>query len=148
MNFNSSHGSFFEVVIMWLVQTFQLFKHFFHHFFLCLILILVTVVEYSFLEAVCGASLIMLHSNAIIFYYLMFNSIKNSSISSVQHFSLIFAIALVLYTAYLYMIRPRNLQDHMYTFITLLCFGYMLTPVIRFVLLHLLKFNYHFKCHR
>ncbi|EJW84079.1 hypothetical protein WUBG_05010, partial [Wuchereria bancrofti] len=91
----------------------------------------ITVVEYSFVEAVCGASLVMLHSNAIIFYYLVFDSIKNSSISSVQHFSLIFAIALILYTIYLYMIRPRNLQDHFYTFITLLCFGYVLTPVIR-----------------
>ncbi|CAG9531541.1 unnamed protein product [Cercopithifilaria johnstoni] len=91
----------------------------------------ITVVEYSFVEAVCGASLVMLHSNAVIFYYLVFNSIKNSSISSVQHFSLIFAIALVLYTVYLYMIKPVNLQDHIYTLITLLCFGYMLTPVIR-----------------
>ncbi|VDK72164.1 unnamed protein product [Litomosoides sigmodontis] len=90
-----------------------------------------TVVEYSFVEAVCGASLVMLHSNAIIFYYLMFDSIKNSSISSVQHFSLIFTIAFALYTVYLYMIRPRNLGDHAYTFITLLCFGYMLTPIIR-----------------
>lgn len=92
------------------------------------------------MEAVCGASLIMLHSNAIIFYYLVFNSIKNSSISSVQHFSLIFAIAFVLYTIYLFMIRPKNLHDHFYTFITLLCFGYVLTPVIRFVLLYFLKF--------
>ncbi|VBB25784.1 unnamed protein product [Acanthocheilonema viteae] len=91
----------------------------------------ITVVEYSFVEAICGASLVMLHTNAIVFYYLMFDSIKNSSISSVQHFSLIFAIALALYTAYLYMIRPRNLRDHVYTFITLLCFGYMLTPIIR-----------------
>uniref|UniRef100_A0A8R1XVQ0 Phosphatidylinositol N-acetylglucosaminyltransferase subunit C n=1 Tax=Onchocerca volvulus TaxID=6282 RepID=A0A8R1XVQ0_ONCVO len=91
----------------------------------------ITVVEYSFMEAVCGASLVMLHSNAIIFYYLVFDSINTSSISSVQHFSLIFAIALVLYTVYLYMIRPRNLQDHFYTFITLLGFGYVLTPVIR-----------------
>uniref|UniRef100_A0AAF5PKH7 Phosphatidylinositol N-acetylglucosaminyltransferase subunit C n=1 Tax=Wuchereria bancrofti TaxID=6293 RepID=A0AAF5PKH7_WUCBA len=70
-------------------------------------------------------------SNAIIFYYLVFDSIKNSSISSIQHFSLIFAIALILYTIYLYMIRPRNFQDHFYTFTTLLCFGYVLTPVIR-----------------
>uniref|UniRef100_A0A0R3RRK9 Phosphatidylinositol N-acetylglucosaminyltransferase subunit C n=1 Tax=Elaeophora elaphi TaxID=1147741 RepID=A0A0R3RRK9_9BILA len=90
-----------------------------------------TVVEYSFVEAVCGASLVMLHSNAIIFYYLVFDSIKNSSISSGQHFSLIFAIALVLYTVYLYMIRPRNLLEHFYTLITLLCFGYVLTPVVR-----------------
>ncbi|MCP9257413.1 Phosphatidylinositol N-acetylglucosaminyltransferase subunit C [Dirofilaria immitis] len=95
------------------------------------VVVVITVVEYSFMEAVCGASLVMLHSNAIIFYYLVFESIKNSSISSVQHFSLIFIIALVLYSVYLYMVRPRNLQDHFYTLITLLGFGYVLTPVIR-----------------
>uniref|UniRef100_A0A915PLY8 Phosphatidylinositol N-acetylglucosaminyltransferase subunit C n=1 Tax=Setaria digitata TaxID=48799 RepID=A0A915PLY8_9BILA len=91
----------------------------------------ITVVEYTFMEAVYGASLVMLHSNAIIFYYLVFDSVNNSSISFAQYFAMIFAIALFLFTVYLFMIRPRNLLDHFYTFITLLCFGYMLTPIIR-----------------
>ncbi|VDN01687.1 unnamed protein product [Thelazia callipaeda] len=91
----------------------------------------ITVVEYTFVEAVCGASRVMLHSNAIVFYYLIFYSITNNSISTTQHFALIFSAALLLYIIYLYVIRPTNLQDHIYTFVSLVCFGYMLTPVIR-----------------
>lgn len=75
----------------------------------------------------------MLHANAIIFYYLLFDSVNNNSISTAQHFALIFSIALLLYIVFLYMIRPgiQILCDHFYTFITLLCFGYALTPIIR-----------------
>lgn len=98
-------------------------------------LISVTVVEYTFWEAVCGASRVMLHANAVIFYYLLFDSVNNNSISTAQHFALIFSIALLLYLVFLYMIRPgiQILCDHFYTFITLLCFGYALTPIIRFL---------------
>ncbi|VDN32998.1 unnamed protein product [Gongylonema pulchrum] len=94
----------------------------------------VTVVEYTFWEAVCGASRVMLHANAIIFYYLVFHSLTNeSAISTVQHFALIFAIAFLLYIAFMCMIRPTLtvLLDHLCTFITLSCFGYGLTPIIR-----------------
>lgn len=95
----------------------------------------VTAVEYSFPEAVCGSSRIMLHANAIVLYFLVFLSANDGHPYAKYNFISLFVVAFLLYICFIYVKWPpvKVLMDHFYTLLTVLSFGFGLTPIVRFV---------------
>lgn len=86
------------------------------------------------MEGVYGASRIMMHANAIVFYFLIFIFVKNTtSINCTRYFGIFFIISSIMYLIYLSKMKPNIsiLQDHLLTFIAVVCFGYALTPIVR-----------------
>ncbi|VDM28832.1 unnamed protein product [Toxocara canis] len=95
----------------------------------------VSSVKYSFVEAMCGASRVVLHEDAIVIYALVFSWMRRLPESAPYIFLFLLVIILPFYALYavLTCVRWSTLSDHLFTLLTLVFFGYALTPIIRYV---------------
>ncbi|CAJ0584346.1 unnamed protein product, partial [Mesorhabditis spiculigera] len=94
----------------------------------------VSAVKYSFGSAVGGACHLMLHLNFVLLYFLLFEAIYAKSVQSdVVLWSFVAAstIAYGLYQVGFHRPEKWAIQEHILVFLTLLLFGYALTPIIR-----------------
>lgn len=91
--------------------------------------------EYKLLEAVRGASRIVIHADAVVIYLLIFYLLSNFPSYSNEISMIILSLSFPLYGFHLYLRRYRNAAqnaaDHLLTFAILLSFGYGFTPIIR-----------------
>ncbi|MFH4975183.1 hypothetical protein AB6A40_001892 [Gnathostoma spinigerum] len=93
----------------------------------------VSVVHYSFFEAVCGASRVMLHANAIVLYAIIFEALQRFLIDSFMIFAAFTVAFLAIYIkcALTFGLSADVFLDHFFTLVVLISFGYALTPLIR-----------------
>ncbi|VDK43246.1 unnamed protein product [Anisakis simplex] len=94
---------------------------------------LLSLVKYSFLEAVCGACRVVLHEEAIVIYAIIFSWIEDLNDGALYIFAWLIAIVLPFYVVHskLAAVTWSILYDHFLTLLTLVFFGYALTPIIR-----------------
>uniref|UniRef100_A0A0N4VI06 Phosphatidylinositol glycan, class C n=1 Tax=Enterobius vermicularis TaxID=51028 RepID=A0A0N4VI06_ENTVE len=91
------------------------------------------VVKYTWLEAACGASRVILHENAIVAYMVTFENLMDLPSNSCYALLAVFSVvAVLLYVIHILIsgFAISRICDHFYSLITLLLFGYALTPVI------------------
>ena len=97
----------------------------------------VHVVHYTILELVAGACTFVCQLDVIILYYCIFEFVQTNAISTVQLNTAVCCLLFGCELIYLLLCRPPTtcfssiLRDHASTALTIGCFGYGFTPIIR-----------------
>lgn len=96
---------------------------------------LVSAVHYTLFQAIIGTSIVMSQINVVVLYLILFESVQLGAIDQGQLFTLASAIAGICLSAYIIlngvMVTMGQFKEYFRTIITLVCFGYGFTPVIR-----------------
>ncbi|CAI4228640.1 unnamed protein product [Auanema sp. JU1783] len=93
----------------------------------------VSVVSYTYKEAVIGSANFMFHISSVALFYALYENVQEHNFFDVTIVNSFICLFVTLYIIFIVFLTQTKVDfvDHAYTVFTLFSFGYALTPIIR-----------------